>query len=266
MKRLLWILSILSIYAMSTVLMVSCAGNQAGGYSEDGMYPGETAPDDEVASASSEEDEVLRLLGIVDEEEPPATEPVAEPVADDGQSLQGEIGRLEGEVSDKDKELANLKAQLQEKDMLVKQKEQELAARGSSAPVYTNYNVPTGTSFKAQYDEALRLYNSRRYSEGIAKFDQLLATGGNNSLVDNCQYWKGECYYGMGSYDQAILEFQKVFAFPNSNKYDDAQLKLGLCYMQLNNYERAKTEFNQLLREYPSSEYAGRARSYLGRL
>lgn len=229
MKRLLWILSILSLYAMSTVLMVSCAGNQAGDYSEDGMYPGETAPDDEVASASSEEDEVLRLLGIVDEEEPPATEPVKETAVDDGQSLQSEIGRLEGEVSEKDKELANLKAQLQEKDMLVKQKEQELSTR-SNVPVYTNYNVPTGTSFKSQYDEALRLYNSRRYSEGIALFDQLLSGGSNNSLVDNCQYWKGECYYGMGNYEQAKLEFQKVFAFPNSNKYDDAQLKLGLQY------------------------------------
>jgi tol-pal system protein YbgF len=262
MKRLLWIFTILSIYAMSTFLMISCAGNQAGGYSEDGLYPGETAPDDEVASASSEEDEVLRLLGIVDEEEPPATEPVEEPVASEGQSLQNEIGRLEGEVSEKDKELAKLKAQLQEKDMQVKQKEQELATR-SNVPVYTNYN--TG-SFKSQYDEALRLYNSRRYSESIALFDQLLASGSNNSLVDNCQYWKGECYYGMGNYEQAILEFQKVFAFPNSNKYDDAQLKLGLCYMQLNNYDRAKGEFNKLLREYPSSEYAGRARSYLGRL
>ena len=82
MNRLLWIFTILSIYAMSTFLMISCAGNQAGGYSEDGLYPGETAPDDEVASASSEEDEVLRLLGIVDEEEPPATEPVEEPVVD----------------------------------------------------------------------------------------------------------------------------------------------------------------------------------------
>jgi TolA-binding protein len=70
----------------------------------------------------------------------------------------------------------------------------------------------------------------------------------------------------MGNYEQAILEFQKVFAYPNSNKYDDAQLKLGLCYMQLNNYDRAKGEFDKLLREYPSSEYAGRARSYLSRL
>lgn len=262
MKRLLWIVSILSIYAMSTVVMVSCAGNQAGGYSEDGMYPGETPPDDEVASASSEEDEVLRLLGIVDEEEPPATETVEQPVAGNDQSLQSEIGRLENEVSEKDKELANLKSQLEEKEMLVKQKEQELAVRGT-APVYTDY---TGTSFKSQYDEALRLYNNRRYAESIAMFDQLLASGSNNSLVDNCQYWKGECYYGMGNYEQAILEFQKVFAFPNSNKYDDAQLKLGLCNMQLNNYERARAEFNKLLREYPSSEYAGQARSYLGRL
>ena len=100
----------------------------------------------------------------------------------------------------------------------------------------------------------------------ISAFDQLLMSGENNSLTDNCQYWKGECYYGLGNYGQAIMEFQKVFAFPNSNKYDDAQLKLGLCYMQMNNYDQAKMEFDKLLKEYPSSEYANRARSFLNQL
>ncbi|MBN1480463.1 tetratricopeptide repeat protein [candidate division KSB1 bacterium] len=259
MKRLIWIFALLSIVAMTTSLFVACAGNQAGMYSEEGLYTGEDVPDDQVA-ASSDEDEVLRLLGIADEDQPAVTETTT-PV-DDQQILQEEIGRLENEVSVKDKELQNLKSQLEEKDAKIQEKEQLLA----QTRVGGTYTAPTGSSFKARYDEALRLYNSRRYNEGIAVFNQLLASGENNSLVDNCQYWKGECYYGMGNYEQAILEFQKVFAFPNSNKFDDAQLKLGLCYMQMNNYERARAEFNKLLREYPSSEYASRAQSYLSRL
>jgi len=262
MKRLIWIFSFFSIIAILAFVFVSCAGNQAGGYSEEGMYPGEELPDDQVAG-SSEEDEVLRLLGIVDEDEPPAEKPVTEQ-QDDQQVLRSEIGRLENEVTEKDQELANLRQELEQKEQTIQQKEQALAtARSSSAPAYP---MPTGSSFKSRYDEGLRLYNSRRYNEAIAVFDQLLATDSNNSLSDNCQYWKGECYYGMGNYEQAALEFQKVFAFLNSNKYDDAQLKLGLCYMQLNNYERAKMEFNKLLQEYPASEYAGRARSYLNGL
>ena len=262
MKRLIWIFSFFSIIAISAFVFVSCAGNQAGAYSEEGLYPGEETPDDQVAG-SSEEDEVLRLLGIVDEEEPPAEEPVSEP-QDDQQVLRSEIGRLESEVSEKDRQLENLRDELEQKEQTLQEKEQALAA-ARTTPM-TTYTAPTGSSFKSRYDEALRLYNSRRYNEAVAVFDQLLATGSNNSLSDNCQYWKGECYYGLGNYEQAILEFQKVFAFPNSNKYDDAQLKLGLCYMQLNNYERARMEFDKLLQEYPASEYANRARSYLSRL
>lgn len=260
MKRLIWIFALLSIVAMTSTLFVACAGNQAGMYSEEGLYSGEEQPDDQVA-ASSDENEVLRLLGIADEEQPVVTQTTLA-AGDDQKILQNEIGRLEREVSTKDKELQNLKLQLEKKDATIQEKEQ-LLARSRMGETYI---APTGGSFKARYDEGLRLYNSRRYNEAIAVFNQLLASGENNSLVDNCQYWKGECYYGMGNYEQAVLEFQKVFAFPNSNKFDDAQLKLGLCYMQMNNYERAKAEFTKLLREYPSSEYASRAQSYLSRL
>jgi TolA-binding protein len=261
MKRLIWFFSVLFVVAISAFLFISCAANQAGALSEEGSYPGEESPGDQVAAAS-DEDEVLRLLGIVDEEPAPATTSTTT-VKDDQQVLQDEIGRLENEVSEKDRELANLKTQLQAKDSQIQENEQSLAqARGGMMA----YSVPTGTSFKNRYDEGLRLYNSRRYNEAISVFDQLLASGENNSLVDNCQYWKGECYYGLSNYEQAILEFQKIFAFPNSNKFDDAQLKLGLCYMQMNNYERARAEFDKLLREYPSSEYTSRAQSYLSRL
>ena len=257
MKRLICIYSLIVTVALSAFILVSCAGNQAGAYGEEELYPGEQMPDDQ--SASSEEDEVLRLLGIKDEEVKPEPEPAA-PAKDDQQILQDEIGRLENEVSEKDKELTALKTQLEEKDSQIQAKSQSLAQ------MQTAYIAPTGSSFKSRYDDALRLYNTRRYAEAISAFDQLLMSGENNSLTDNCQYWKGECYYGLGNYGQAIMEFQKVFAFPNSNKYDDAQLKLGLCYMQMNNYDQAKMEFDKLLKEYPSSEYANRARSFLNQL
>ncbi|MBN1464600.1 tetratricopeptide repeat protein [candidate division KSB1 bacterium] len=252
MKRLIWIYSLLFTFILSGFLIFSCAGNQAGAYGEEELYPGETMTDDQ--AASSDEDEVLRLLGIKDEQvetEPPTTE-----TKDEQQILQDEIGRLESEVTERDRQLASLKNQLEEKDAQIQAKSQTL----------TQITVPTGTSFKSRYDDALRLYYSRRYNDAIFAFDQLLASGENNSLSDNCQYWKGECYYGLGNYNQAIMEFQKVFNFPNSNKLDDAQLKLGLCYIQLNDKAQAKREFEKLLKEHPTSEYAGRAQSHLGQL
>lgn len=255
MKRLFWIFSFLLIFAISVANLTSCAGTQADPYSDEAL-----APDD--GDTTGEED-VLRLLGITDDEPTPA--PAARKASgSDVDLMQNELSRLESQVTSKDREVATLQAQLQEKDAIIKQKEADLS--NVATPTRTPYSGAAVSSFRGRYDQALSLYNSRRYNEAVAAFDQLLSSGDNNSLVDNCQYWKGEAYYGLSNYEQSILEFQKVFVYPNSNKLDDAQLKLGLCYMKLNNNERAKLEFDKLLREYPESEYVGRARSYLGRL
>ena len=256
MKRLLWIFTLLLICTVSIANLTSCAGTQADPYSDESL-----APDDEMLLGDSTgEEDVLRLLGITDEE---AT-PVSEASGGDSNVLQQELSRLESEVNSKDREVATLQAQLQEKDAIIQKKERDLSsAQTSSSTAYTGAAV---SSFRGRYDQALSLYNSRRYNEAVTAFDQLIKSGESNSLVDNCQYWKGEAYYGLSNYEQSILEFQKVFVYPNSNKLDDAQLKLGLCYIKLNNNDRAKLELDKLLREYPDSEYVGRARSYISRL
>ncbi|MBN1542848.1 tetratricopeptide repeat protein, partial [candidate division KSB1 bacterium] len=121
-------------------------------------------------------------------------------------------------------------------------------------------------SFQERYDAALQLYESRKYLQALQIFDELLQTSGKTDLLDNCQYWKGECYYGLGQYNQAIVEFEKVFAHNGSNKYADAQLKLGLCYQRLGNTEKARAEFQTLLTNYPDSEYVSLAERYLRNL
>lgn len=270
MKNLLWIKSVLVAFVLlvSVSFLISCAGTtQSGPYADDDLYPGEETTDEETTTTSDEE-EVLRLLGLADEEEEtPAAETTtsAPQTGAETSNLSEELERLEQEVNEKERQVTNLQQELQEKEQLIESKEQSLE-RMQTTPQTTGYVASAGTSFKSRYDQALALYNSRRYREAIAAFDQLLATGQNNSLIDNCQYWKGECYYGLGNYNQAVLEFQKVFTYPTSNKLDDAQLKLGLCYMRLGNNERAKREFDKLLAEYPDSEYAGRARSFLNQL
>ncbi len=265
MKNQLWIKSVFVAFVLliSVSFLISCAGTtQSGPYADDDLYPGEQETDEEGATASDEE-EVLRLLGLADEEAPAETSVTPQPTSNLNQELQ----RLEDEVNEKEQQLQDLEQELESKEQIIEAREQDLAKTRISPQAQT-YTPPAtvGTSFRARYDQALRLYNSRRYREAITAFDQLLATGENNSLVDNCQYWKGECYYGLGNFNQAALEFQKVFTYPTSNKLDDAQLKLGLCYMKLGNYDRAKREFDKLLAEYPDSEYAGRAQSFLNQM
>ena len=121
-------------------------------------------------------------------------------------------------------------------------------------------------SFEDQYEQARRDYMDRRYRQAIEKFESMLSVNATHSLSDNCQYWIGESYWGLGNYQEALAAFKKVFSFRNSNKDDDAQLKIGLCYMRMNDKELAKTELEKLISDYPSSEYVNTARRYLQQL
>ena len=117
------------------------------------------------------------------------------------------------------------------------------------------------------YQGALSEYRSHRYDRAIVEFDRLLQAAPFSEWSDNAQYWKGECYYGIGKYRQAMTEFTKVIAFRKTEKADDAQLKIARCHLALGERDRALAAFRKLLDEYPESEYSPAARKemkYLG--
>jgi len=181
--------------------------------------------------------------------------------------LESKVAQLESQIKEKDKALKTLKAELDERESRIATLRSQLSQKSTtpSGPSVSTTSFGSG-SFKERYDQALSLYNNRQYEAAISIFDELLSMNVNNSLVDNCQYWKGECYYGLGKYHQALVEFEKVFTYSNSNKYADAQLKIGLCYLRLGDIERARTEFEKVITDYPDSEYVERAQNYLARL
>jgi len=120
-------------------------------------------------------------------------------------------------------------------------------------------------SYRDRYRQALTFYQNAQNKESIELFRQLLSEDKKNELADNAQYWIGECYYSMKQYRRAIVEFEKVFAFKNTNKDDDAQFKLGLCYAALGEREKAIDEFQRLIDYYPQSEYVKNAKQFVKR-
>ncbi len=119
------------------------------------------------------------------------------------------------------------------------------------------------------YQNALAIYNQKQYEQAVVEFDRVLAAAPYGEWADNAQYWKGECYYGLGRFRQALAEFTKVFAFSKTEKADDAQLKVGRCYLALGDRNQAIAAFRKLLAEFAESEYAATARKelkYLGGL
>lgn len=120
-------------------------------------------------------------------------------------------------------------------------------------------------SYRDRYRRALTFHQNTQNEKSIELFRQLLSEDKYHELADNAQYWIGECYYSMKQYRRAIVEFEKVFAFKNTNKDDDAQFKLGLCYAALGEREKAIDEFQRLIDYYPQSEYVKNAKQFVKR-
>jgi tol-pal system protein YbgF len=215
---------------------------------------------------NAEDAEVLRLLGITPAEaaKPEATpaqtttEPQSTPVTSE---MQKEIDRLQQELNDKNRQVSDLRNTLAEREQRI----QDLQKQYDRTQAQNN-RTRGSNNYVQRYAGARDLYEQRRYNEAITAFQGLLAENDRSSYADNCQYWIGECYYGLGKYAQAIAEFEKVFTFPRSNKNDAALLKLGLCNLRLGDRQQARSGFEQLIANYPSSPYVQNARKYLSRL
>ena len=237
---------------------------------QSGMQTEEVADIDELLGLSEREpgqtqesaqtEDPLKLLGVTEEAAPEATQ------TSDQQSktpVEDEIRNLEQQQNALDTREANIQQDTRDQAELLANmnRPSTTTSTASSSNIVWNYS-----RFEDRYQEALQEYRGHQYRESVQKFEALLSIDQKHSLSDNCQYWIGEAYYGMGNYRQAIVAFEKVFSFAKSNKDADSQLKLGLCYMRLNNKEQARSEFQKLIDNYPASEYVSMAQRYISQI
>jgi tol-pal system protein YbgF len=125
---------------------------------------------------------------------------------------------------------------------------------------------PPRAAAETAYQAALTTFRSHEHGQAVLEFLDFLAKHPNHPLAANAQYWIGEAYYIQRDYRQALMEFQKVFEHGGANgKAADALLKMGLCYQRLREPVRAEQTWEQVLKEYPDSDAADRARALLRR-
>ena len=132
------------------------------------------------------------------------------------------------------------------------------AARVLQAPA-----AVSGRSESELYDEGLARFRGRDYPAAAAAFSAVVSGHPTGAYAENARYWLGECRYAQGAYADALADFRAVSGPPTSEKEDDALLKAGLCCLKLGRQAEARESFEKLLREYPLSEYAEKARGYL---
>lgn len=116
------------------------------------------------------------------------------------------------------------------------------------------------------YRESMNLISKKKYSEAIPLLEQVLQTDKSAVTQSGCYYWLGESNFGLGRYDEAIKNFQKVGVLKTSPKLDDAQLMIAESYYRKGDIVSAKAAFQRLINVFPRSEYVARARKMLQEL
>jgi tol-pal system protein YbgF len=113
----------------------------------------------------------------------------------------------------------------------------------------------TASEDKLLYQNGRHSYETKNFSDAVQLFREFLKKYPDSKLAANSQYWLGECYYSLESFDYAKNEFQKVIDFyGESSKVPDSHVKIALIYKQEGQNQQAKLELLRVIKRHPKYE------------
>lgn len=114
------------------------------------------------------------------------------------------------------------------------------------------------------YRESYDHFRSGKMELAKSSFTQFLKVFPRHELSDNALYWLGECYYAEKDFSAAAKIFERVCReYQDGNKVPDALLKLGYSYLSMGKKGKAEEVLQRLIRKYPHSEAANKAKQKL---
>jgi TolA-binding protein len=129
---------------------------------------------------------------------------------------------------------------------------------------------------RADFDAILNTLARRDCGPAVSRLNAFAAAHKTSPLADNALYWAGRCYMLMGDstpqrssdfYNQAIAKFYDLgTTYPEGEKTPAALWEQGQLFLQMGDEPDARIVFSRLIRDYPASPEAGRARQKLADL
>ncbi|MCW3104568.1 MAG: hypothetical protein JWO09_3008 [Bacteroidetes bacterium] len=95
---------------------------------------------------------------------------------------------------------------------------------------------------KVAYYRGIDLYNNAEYGEAVKMFEKATSSRFDKNIVAEAIYWKGESYFKMGSYDNAIDAYMAYIAEPGAigkSELSDANYNIGYSYYKLKQYDNS---------------------------
>ena len=183
------------------------------------------------------------------------------------ESLKGEVARLRGQVESLTYELESAKKRQQDfyVDLDERLRKIEPASSASAPGAKPAGDGAAGAPKKAAdpaeeakaYEAALNQFKAGKYKEAAAAFDAFVKNNPDSDLAPSAQYWLGNSHYGLRDCKKAI-EAQKVVVsrWGDHPKAADAMLNMSSCQQELGDAKGAKQTLEMLVAKYPGSSAA----------
>jgi tol-pal system protein YbgF len=134
------------------------------------------------------------------------------------------------------------------------------AAGGTGAPTS---GVPAMSAEQA-YQTALTDYTKGNLDLALQEFTDYVKTFPNTDYAPNAQFYVGETYRRKGDLQNAIDAYNQVIdGYKDNSKTPDAFYMKGVTLVQAGKPTAAKKEFTELIRRYPNTDLASKAKSQL---
>jgi len=113
------------------------------------------------------------------------------------------------------------------------------------------------------------LFNAGQYDSAVNEIDSFIKRNKatNRIPILKAIMLKGHAYVHLGDADRAADTFLKLIVeYPEAKQAPEATFFIGYCHMLQGKFDEATEALNLVVKDYPNSEYAGKAGSYLDRI
>lgn len=124
----------------------------------------------------------------------------------------------------------------------------------------TTVDAPEREEFTRALDDLSR----RDCSKAVPALNGLASKSKGSPFADNAIYWTARCYAARGDQNQAISKFYDVVTrYPKGDKAPAALWAQGNLFLHMGDTPDARLALGKLIRDYPASTEAARARQKL---
>ena len=121
-------------------------------------------------------------------------------------------------------------------------------------------NVPERGDYLAVLDVLAR----KDCARAVPQLNSFATNHRDSPLADNALYWAARCYAVTGKQNEAISKFYDVtLKYPKGDRAAAALWAQGNLFLEMGDTPDARINFSKLIRDYPTSDEAPRARQKL---